>query len=191
MERELSLEILRNFKEDFQEFAAFKTGRMKEFFDLLKIKPRKFKTDKMTGFGKITNNNQVNGKTIVHYQNGNCYIGEFKNNKRGGVGLNKFPNNAFYEGKYENDKKVEGKVVNLENLALIYEGGWGNDVYHNKGKLNRVNGIKYEGEFLFGELHGLGRMSWPNGDIYHGDFMRNKREGTGTLEKSNGDMYKG
>ena len=86
---------------------------------------------------------------------------------------------------------MDGKVYLLENQSVIYEGGWGKDVYHGKGHLKRLNGSEYEGDFYYGKLQGQGKMTFVNGDIYIGEFRDNMREGHGEYKVTNGDYYKG
>jgi len=63
-----------------------------------------------------------------------------------------FNNGLFYYGKYYCNTKIDGKVYQLKNQKLVYEGGWGKDTYHGKGKLNRASGAVYEGDFHYGLL---------------------------------------
>ena len=108
-----------------------------------------------------------------------------------GQGYKKYKDNTYFMGKYEKDLKVEGVIKDLNNGALIYEGGWKKDTYHNHGNLTRRNGDKYSGDFFFGDCHGKGKLEWNNGDVYEGDFYKNLREGKGRMTLKNGDFYEG
>ena len=93
------------------------------------------------------NINYINKKEI--YENGEEYIGEFKNNLRNGKGIlyyNKNDNRDRYEGEWKNDKR-EGKGICYFKNGDRYEGEWKNDKMEGKGIFYFNNGNRYEGQW--------------------------------------------
>ena len=163
------------------------------------------------GFNKVK---KMNGQTVIYYRNNDYYIGEVKNNKKHGFGFHHFVSGFIYKGMYENDIKVNGIVFDPRNKQIIYEGGWGNDVYNGQGKLTKPkdgtytgsfkdgffdgkgvleynNGSKYEGDFVKGRREGRGKFVFATGEVYEGEFVENKYQGDGKYTWSNGDFYEG
>lgn len=91
---------------------------------------------------------------VIDFTNNQHYLGEFSNNMKNGFGYKSYVTGIFYQGMFKDDQKVDGHVFDLKTKKLIYEGGWGNDLYHGKGVLNRKNGVKYEGDFYYNDLQG-------------------------------------
>lgn len=101
-----------------------------------------FKNNKLEGQGEIDffeggqryegtfSGNNINGKGIYKWKNGDIYIGDVKDGKMNGFGKYIFSDGKKYEGEYLND---------------IREG---------KGKLILTDGKSYEGNFVGGELDG-------------------------------------
>ena len=101
-----------------------------------------------------------NGETTnrIVYENGDTYTGDIdeKTEKRHGHGKYVFANSdAFFEGTYEMDCRVNGTV------------SYGED----KGK--------YNGDFKNGMRDGQGTYNYANGDVYEGHWQSNERSGPG------------
>jgi len=60
-----------------------------------------------------------------------------------------------------------------------------------KGKLVKVDGSKYEGEFKNRIPHGVGTMIFPNGTMYKGEFKNGEENGNGTLILPDGTKFEG
>lgn len=74
---------------------------------------KKFTYKEYVGFGNKKGSN-ITGKVVIDFKQGNCYIGDYKDNHKNGIGYHGF-SNCYYKGKYENDKKVDGVVYAKEN----------------------------------------------------------------------------
>ena len=97
----------------------------------------------------INDKPEGNGKYI--YENGEYYLGQYKNGKRHGKGKK-------YEI-YNNERK------------LVYEGEYLNGIKHGKGKMYYSNGnIQYEGDWINNKREGNGKYIWENGEYYIGQF---------------------
>ena len=94
-------------------------------------------------------------KYKIELENGEYYIGEFKNDLRNGKGI------LYYS-----------------NGNIQYEGDWINDNAEGNGKYIWENGQYYIGQYKNGLKHGKGTIFYSNGNIkYEGDWINDKPEG--------------
>lgn len=141
------------------------------------------------------------------------YIGDWRNDKRHGLGKLNWNNGAKYEGKFNNDRRhnVIGKISFANGET--YEGGWVEDLMQGactikrkgitirgqciKGVLASLVRVDYEdGRAFEGNLsnnlpNGSGRMTWPNESMYEGEFFEGSIQGMGRMTYPNGDYYQG
>jgi hypothetical protein len=90
------------------------------------------------------------------YDDGSQYVGQFKDDRRGGQGTLTWPDG--------------------EN----YAGWWWNDLPNGQGTKTLPNGEKYVGEWRDGKPNGQGTYTWPDGQKYIGELRDTKRNGHGT-----------
>lgn len=77
----------------------------------------------------------------------------------------------MFKGRYGNDVKVEGKVIDTRDNKDVYVGGWANDNYGGKGWLrNPFKEFIYEGNFSNGLFDGFGKLTFNDGTYYEGNF---------------------
>ena len=133
--------------------------------------------EKPNGFGKIIK------------ENGETYIGEFKNgSKIGNYSL--VTSEGKYEAEWTSDGLNFGKFTQNENLK--YFGYFDHEYQFSKwGALEKKGNFYYEGEFLSGMFQGEGKIIFDNGDIYEGNFHQGKFHGEGKLKYSNGNFDEG
>eukprot|EP00826_Nyctotherus_ovalis_P038735 TRINITY_DN3647_c0_g3_i4.p1 TRINITY_DN3647_c0_g3~~TRINITY_DN3647_c0_g3_i4.p1 ORF type:complete len:546 (-),score=64.91 TRINITY_DN3647_c0_g3_i4:152-1789(-) len=152
---------------------------------------------------------------IKHFDHGDRYEGELKDNKRDGIGVYYYGNFAKYNGQWKEDKR-EGEGTLFYSNGNIYDGEFKNDQINGKGVLYYANGTKYEGEFKDGLYHGQGTFYGVDGILrrernehklgyisggsdhfcdygfkYTGEWRNNKKHGTGTEYYANGNRYEG
>merc|ERR1719313_2360714 len=102
------------------------------------------------------------------YSGGSRYTGDWRDNKRHGLGI-------FY---YKNGAK--------------YEGEWRSGLKHGHGKMVYANGDVYEGDWMDDQRAGLGVLTLANGDTYEGHWLADKKEGPGRyFYVSTRKMYEG
>jgi len=95
------------------------------------------------------------------------YVGEFRDGKRHGRGVDFFPSGDRYEGEYRDGNR------------------------HGQGTYIHASGDRYVGQYRDGKRHGTGTFSFTNGDRYTGDYRDGVRHGQGTYLHVNGDRYLG
>ena len=84
------------------------------------------------------------------FDNGDKYVGEWKDNKRHGQGTYTYANGAKYVGEFKDNK------------------------YHGQGTFTFASGAKYVGEFKDDKYHGQGTYTYPNGERRVGYFMNDQ-----------------
>ena len=132
--------------------------------------------------------------------NGDIYVGEWRNNKRDGEGTYTFADGNKYTGEFKNGQSHgEGTFIfgpNSEWAGDKYVGEFKLDKFHGEGEYSYSNGDIYIGEFKLDEFHGQGQYTFgPNskyaGEIYMGEFRSGKKHGHGVYTHPNGDKYVG
>ena len=101
------------------------------------------------------------------YNNGDKYIGGFKEGIRNGEGKYFYANGNKYIGQWTDGKR------------------------NGKGEFIFPNGNKYIGDFVDGEWTGKGTLTNFFGDKYVGEFKNGKRHGKGTVSSADGFNYQG
>lgn len=92
-----------------------------------------------------------NGKGIYEFNNGDRYIGEFKNGAQEGYGSRLMSSGYCYTGQWKNGLPNGWGILNWKNL--IYIGQWSMGYMHGYGKLI-INGKELIGRFIKGEYIG-------------------------------------
>ncbi|MDA9565333.1 caspase family protein [Alphaproteobacteria bacterium] len=118
------------------------------------------------------------------------YIGEWKNNKRNGQGINSWINGDKYIGEYV-DNIREGQGTVIFGNGNKYVGRLKDNLFNGQGKFNWANGNKYEGEWKNGKQHGQGTFTFPDGENYKGEHKNNTRNGYGIYTFANGKIEEG
>ncbi len=149
----------------------------------------------------------------LKYDNGDVFVGTFRDGKRHGEGKLVKSNGDVYEGYFLKDE-LNGKGEILYAKGDHYEGRFKDSKLNGQGFIKFKNGDRFEGRFENNFLEGDGEKKFANGDHYKGDFendklngkgfivlangryeqgtfRNNNLDGKGYLQKSNGDMYAG
>lgn len=141
------------------------------------------------------------GKGVLLYENGRVYEGNWKNNKREGVGYERFQSNSqeqtedaqdcdIYQGEYMMGR-AHGRGVYIWSNGETYDGEWYKGMRQGKGIWKGTNTQYYDGEWSKGKAHGFGVHLWSNGDKYDGEWYRSLKHGKGKDFFHNGDTYHG
>jgi len=124
------------------------------------------------------------------YDNGDKYVGEWKNSMREGYGKMYFANRDVYEGNWLADMRSGTGVLTM-HFGHTYSGNWLDDKYHGKGIYTKQENYIYDGNWENGNKSGYGeeKISWR--DNYAGEWLQNKKHGKGKLVKNSGETYEG
>ena len=120
--------------------------------------------DKYVGEWK---DNEIHGQGTYSYADGEEYVGEFKNSKRHGQGTYSYANGGKYVGEYKNNKR------------------------HGQGTFTSASGNKYVGEYKDDKMHGQGTYSYADGEEYVGEFKDDKFHGEGIVRFPDGTKKEG
>lgn len=148
-----------------------------------------------------TTSRGYSGKAVAHYENGDTYNGEFMDGTREGRGIYAYAATIEkYDGEWkENRKHGIGRMTYAKTGE--YNGFWENGKRHGEGVFKYTNGDVYSGWWKFGEKEGTGcytfgngmklfgtwvagsmaegKWIYPNGMFYQGKFENNKPKGQG------------
>lgn len=92
---------------------------------------------------------------IITYSDGTIYMGEFKNNKKEGIGKYRWPDGTLYLGEWKND--------NMNGFCFI----------------KYINDRTYEGEMKNGLKEGYGEFTWKPTRKYIGHYSNDLKGGFG------------
>ena len=131
-----------------------------------------------------------NGKGTDTYANGDKYVGESKDDKQNGQGTYTYANGNRYVGEFK-DGKRNGQGTYTFARGDRYVGEWRDDKNNGQGTYTFDNGDKYVGEFKDNTYHGQGTFTYANGNRYVGEYKDDKRTGQGTFTWVDGERYVG
>lgn len=106
-----------------------------------------------TGFFE---NEKLNGKAVVIYQNGIKYRGETKNGRNHGKGVLYFPDGTHYEGHFNSDKLVGLSKFYYSNGDCLVCSLDENSQINGNGVYTFKDGTEVQGQFVGNIMYGLG-----------------------------------
>ena len=131
------------------------------------------------GFGKSVNND------------GNIYIGEFKEGLANGYGKYTTKSGNKYEGQWV-DNKLDGfGSIISDNKEQIYNGEMKKGMFNGIGEFYNKNGIVYKGEYKEGKMNGTGKLIYKNKKEYIGQFKEGNKDGYGIMKWPSEEKYMG
>jgi hypothetical protein len=95
------------------------------------------------------------GTGVLHFKNGDSYLGSFENATRHGTGMY-----VWTDGR-------------------MYEGGFCQNMRHGKGTFTWPYGATYSGDFHQGRRQGKGKYNFADGNIYEGSWKQGEYDGYG------------
>jgi hypothetical protein len=122
---------------------------------------------------------------------GDKYVGEWKDNKTHGQGTYSYPNGNKYVGESKNNKRNGQGTFTWAKSGNKYVGEWKDNKTHGQGTKTWADGIKYVGEWKDNTPHGQGTKTWADGSKYVGEWKDNKLTGEGILSSANGKIQEG
>ena len=109
------------------------------------------------------------GEGIMLFNNGESFIGHWKNDVQEDKGIFYYKNGDKYDGEWINGKR-EGKGIFYYHNGDRYEGDWKNDRKDGKGIIYLHNGDRAMGDFYNGCKRGKFVIFKKNGEINSMDF---------------------
>ncbi|CEG47688.1 Leucine rich repeat proteins, some proteins contain F-box [Plasmopara halstedii] len=118
------------------------------------------------------------------------YVGEWKDGKRHGYGIERLENGEVYEGYWAHDRHHGSGEILLSDKSR-YDGFFRRGRWHGQGTRLLANGDRISGIFCDGFLDGYGTVDFADGRHYTGAMQHTRRNGNGILVYPNGDRYEG
>ena len=140
-----------------------------------------------TFIGDWKDGERVNG--TYKWQNGDKYVGDYKDSQKHGKGSFTWENGDRYDGEWDFDKNHGSGMYTWGN-GNKYTGDFHLDKKHGNGIEEIIDGNKYEGTFNDDFKHGIGKSVWTDGDSYIGEFANNNFHGKG-IYITGGKKYSG
>ena len=129
--------------------------------------------------------------TYTYAEAGNKYEGEWKLNKKNGIGKMTFGADGEYYGHFENGKRSGEGVYKYLKTKDLYSGSWKNDLKHGKGTFIFFDTrMKIVGDWANGQITN-GKWIFANGTYFEGLFENNYPKGEGLWHFANGNVVKG
>ena len=119
---------------------------------------------------------------IITYSDGTIYMGEFKNNKREGIGKYRWPDGTLYLGEWKNDN-MNGFCFIKYNDDRRYEGQMKNGLKEGYGEFTWKPTRKYIGNYSNDLKSGFGIYIWNINifRVYIGFWHQGRMEGVGVV----------
>ncbi len=148
----------------------------------------------------------ITGYGIQNYENGNQFLGEFKDGKHNGQGVMFYTNGDKYVGSWKNDifhgegrMYKEGRLLKsgvweygiLPKLSYIQNGCLTGDCMNGFGIFLFQDGRKVYGSFENGEIKNHTVCYYPDGSKYVGDWKNQGRHNIGIYYSNKGIIQKG
>lgn len=137
------------------------------------------------------NTDERHGRGVQVWSDKTTYFGMWKDDMINGLGKMILNNGECYEGEFVNDK-AEGYGTYVNNKGCEYVGSWKDNLMNGNGKMKwKNNNEEYEGEFVNGRMNGKGRFMFKDGSVYVGEFVDDKIQGKGIKTWPNKMVYQG
>lgn len=140
--------------------------------------------------GEVAQGKREGRGKLTSQESGSEYEGQWKGDRKEGIGVERFENGSRYTGSFVRGAK-QGRGVFEWSDGSRYEGDFFNDVLEGEGKYTWADHRQYDGQWSNNQMHGQGRFTWPDGRVYEGHYERDKKEGFGTYKWEGGKEYEG
>lgn len=135
-------------------------------------------------------NDLPSGYGRMLFQDGQVYEGHCVDGLRHGRGKNVWPNQQFFVGEWERNRRVRGMHSWSDGRSCT--GAWSDGHLHGRVTFSWPDGSSYDGEAVAGRQHGRGTQVWSDGRVYSGQYFEGLEHGIGTLtEPDQRSKYRG
>ena len=134
--------------------------------------------------------NKKHGMGVFSMSNGSQYEGEFRDGEMTGQGKRTWPDGSAYTGDFL-EGEMHGSGVHLGVDGTSYDGQWCQSRRHGLGTLTQADGLCYDGEFKAHKFHGKGNLHLPNGDVIDGVFEDGGVSGHAQIKYADGNAFEG
>ncbi len=137
-------------------------------------------------YGEFNKKEELHGRVLFKYDDGNYIISYYKNNKRDGYSEEYNSNDEIkLKGYFVKDKK-EGKFLITDHATgCKFEGEFINDLKVSGSLFNKERKI-YEGEFKNGKFFGIGKYYFKENSYWEGPFVSGQMHGKGIYYSKDG-----
>lgn len=132
-------------------------------------------------------NNFVNNKGF--FESWELFDGDWKDDKRNGLGTMYEKNGTVTKGKWKNDIRIETYETYNSNAGK-FTGKLKDGIKSGKGQLYLYDGTIVEGEFVNNQFEGNGKIIYLDGSVYEGEIKDYKASGYGKTTLY-GNVHKG
>ena len=115
-----------------------------------------------------------------NYEDHIYYEGEWKYNRKEGIGIEKYQDGSWYQGEFKNGFK-HGIGIYFWNDGSKYEGEWKNNLLEGYGIYKFADGCICSGYWLSNKMNGFGKFTYPNVKCYLGYFKKDMKDGFGLI----------
>ena len=123
-----------------------------------------------TGHYGIYNNNKDN----IYYE------GEWKYNRKEGIGIEKYQDGSWYQGEFKNGLK-HGIGIYFWHDGSKYEGEWKKNLLEGYGIYKFADGCICSGHWHSNQMNGFGKFTYPEVKLYLGFFRKDMKNGFGII----------
>jgi len=127
----------------------------------------------------------------THIKNDYITIGETKNGKLEGWGVDIFKDGTFTTIGYYISGNLNGKGKCIWKSGHCYYGDFQGGFRNGKGKYMFPDGTTYDGSWKNGKKSGFGIFIWENGDRFEGNWENSDRNGFGVTTLASGGEFRG
>ena len=112
-----------------------------------------------------------------NYEKGINYVGEWKNNRKDGIGIEKYKDGGLYQGEFKNGYK-HGIGNYFWADGAQYQGEFKYNLFEGYGIYKFKDGSYCSGFWISNQINGFGKFNYP-AFIYFGYFKKDKKCGFG------------
>ncbi|MEO0735133.1 MAG: peptidase C14 caspase catalytic subunit p20, partial [Bacteroidota bacterium] len=127
---------------------------------------------------------------ILHYRNGDLYVGGWRNSLQEGKGRYTQKNGLSYFGSFHEGKWHGPGEVTFKNTNRI-QAKWAYGEIVGPATFTFANKDQYVGEMTGFQIAGQGTMEYATGDVYTGQWLDNQRHGRGRITFEDGTTLEG